>query len=553
MSPTLHRFIRQLLSVLLLAWLFGAALPARAACTIGACVTAGPRLASVSTTQSALLNPLLGGLLGSSLNLSVADWNALAQGDVKLLGMLNALQASANVSSPSQALGAGVTLAQIAAALEVQARAQANTSLATVLGRLKSQLAGSSATIRLSDLLKVSVDAGALADTTVNALDMLTGLVQLYNHRNVLTTPQPVGVSGGALGMLGVINNLQLYAQVIEPPVYVCGPAGSSFHSAAVRTKLRLDLVTLSPVTTLLTALPGVSNASIAISKLDVYVEVARGEGALASVDAATRAVKLEVSPGVADLYVGAIEDSVFFNRSRRIQDADVGYGTVGALALNTLNVAIEVRSIVRGQGALLPTLVTMSGSFPQTTTVSTSMGFVTNAANSLVNNLSLRTTPSLGLLDLAVLPVLKLVVTGALSPVLAPVLTGVADPLLQLLGVGIGQVQVTVHGICQACDDFKLTKTVDKPSATPGDVITYTIVYENSGTTTLNNLAIADSTPPFTTYSASACGAAPSGLGACSVSSQPAAGATGAVRWVFSGTLAPGASGSVTMSVLVQ
>lgn len=40
-----------------------------AACTVtGACLSAGPRLASMDTTQSALLNPLLGGLLGTRLS-----------------------------------------------------------------------------------------------------------------------------------------------------------------------------------------------------------------------------------------------------------------------------------------------------------------------------------------------------------------------------------------------------------------------------------------------------------------------------------------------------
>jgi len=545
--------LRAFLMFVMLACLFGAVKPARAACSVGACLTAGPRLASVSSTQSALLNPLLGGLLGSSVNLSVADWNAVSQGEVKLLGMLNALQLDANLSSPAQALGANVTLEQIMAALEVQARAQANTSLAGVLSLLRGQLAGSSATVRLSDLLKVSVEPASLADTTVNALDMLTGLVQLYNHRNVVGTPTPVGISGGALGMLGVINNLQLYAQVIEPPVYVCGPSGSRFHSAAVRTKLKLDLVSLSPVTSLLTAVPGVYAAKIGIAQLDVYVEVARGEGSLGTVDAATRAVTLQVSPGIADIYIGNIADSVFFNRNRTIQDADVGYGNVGSLVLNGLNVAIEVKSSTRGQPSFAPPPFTLSGTFPQTRTVSTSSSFVTGLANNLVNNLSLRTTPSLGVLDVLVLPVLKGVVTGALSPVLTPVLTGVADPLLQLLGVGIGQVTVTVNGICQACDDFKLSKSVDKPSATPGSTITYTIVYENTGTTTLNNLMVIDSTPPFTTLAAAGCGELAKGLGGCAIAAQPAPGATGMVRWQFNGTLAPGASGTVSMSVRVQ
>jgi uncharacterized repeat protein (TIGR01451 family) len=526
--------------------------PAAAACTTGACVTAGPRLASVDTQKSALLNPLLGSLLGSNLSLTAADWNSLATGNVQVLGFLNALQASTGVSTPSQALNASASLAQITAALGVQAQTQLNTSLSSVLQTLASQLSGAGATVRVGDLLKLTADAGALGTTTVNALDMLTGLVQLYNTRNVLSTPTPVGISGGVLGQAGLINAVQLYSQVIEPPVYVCGPTGSSFHSAAIRVKLKLDLVTLSPVTDLLKAVPGVTAASIAIGKLDVYLEIARAEGTLASVDAVGRAVTLQVAPGIADAYIGTIPDSVFFNRSRTLSAADVDYGQIGSLVLNGLVVAIEVKSSTRGQ-APFSTSVTMSGSFPQTRTVSTSLGFATSMADSLVTNLALRTTPSLGLLDVAVLPVLKTVVVGVLSPVLTPVLTGVADPLLNLLGIGLGQMTVTVEGICQACDDFKLTKSVDKADATPGATITYTIAYQNSGTTTLSNLKITDPTPAFTVFAASACGTLGAGLTGCAVSAQPAAGATGNVVWQFTGTLAPGATGNVTVSVQIQ
>ena len=62
------------------------------ACTGGGCVVAGPRLASLSGTRGPLLNALLGSLLGSSVNVKVADWNALASGNVSLLSTLNALQ-----------------------------------------------------------------------------------------------------------------------------------------------------------------------------------------------------------------------------------------------------------------------------------------------------------------------------------------------------------------------------------------------------------------------------------------------------------------------------
>ena len=544
--------------VLLAAGLFGAS-SAQAACTAtGACITAGPRLASVDTNKSALLGPLLGGLLGSGVSLNAVDWNALAGGDLNLLNTLKLLQTQLNLSSPSQALGANVTLAQIANALALEAQAEAKPQLASALSGLASQLNGVGGTVRLGDLLQLTADTGSLGTTTVNALDMFTGLVQLYNRRNVLTTPTPIGISGGVLGQAGVVNSLQLYAQAIEPPVYVCGPAGSSFHSAAIRIKLKMDLVTLAPVTDTLVGLGLLQSASIAIGKLDVYVDVARGEGSLSAVDAVAKSVTLQVAPGVADVYIGSIADSVFFNRSRSISAADVDFGTVGnlqatlALGLASVNVPLRVKSIVKGEAPFARS-VTMSGSFPQTRTVSTSTVFVTNAANSLVNNLQIDSMPLLGLLQGVVEPLAKTLVTKTLTPVIAPVLSGVADPLLKLLGIGLGQVVVTVEGICQTCDDFKLSKTADKANATPGATIVYTIKYENTGTTTINDLKISDATPAFTTYTDSSCGALPSGLSTCTVSAKPETGANGKVEWGFTGTLAPGASGMVTITVTVQ
>jgi uncharacterized repeat protein (TIGR01451 family) len=547
-----HTWLRTILAIMCLL----GALPAKADCTVtGACITAGPRLVSVDTGKSALLGPLLGGMLGTGVALNGVDWNGLATGNLNLLNFLKVLQTDLGVSTPAQALNANVSLLQIANALAVEAQAEAKPQLATALSGLASQLNGVGATVRLGDLVKVTADTGSLGTSTINALDMFTGLVQLYNRRNVLTTPQPVGVSGGLLGAVGVVNNLQLYSQVIEQPVYVCGPTGSTFHSAAVRLKLKMDLVTLAPVTDTLVGIGLLQSASLAIGKLDVYVEVARGEGSLTAVNAATKAVTLQVAPGVADIYIGKIEDSVFFNRSRAIQNSDVDFGTIGSLQVGALglsaNIAVDVKSIVRGQ-APFSTSVTMSGTFPQTRTVTSSTTFITSAANSLASNLQIRAMPALGLLQGVVEPLVKTLVTGVVSPLLSPVLTGVADPLLDLLGIGLGEIVVTVEGICQTCDDFKLTKAVDKSNATPGSTILYTITFQNSGTTTLSQLKIEDTTPAFTTYADSSCGTLPSGL-ACAIAVKPEVGANGKVEWGITGTLAPGASGTVTVSVKVQ
>ncbi|SMP56021.1 hypothetical protein [Noviherbaspirillum suwonense] len=632
-------------------------------CTTGACVTVGPRLASVDIAKSALLNALYGNLLGGNLSLSVADWNALAQGDVGLLGFLNALQARTAVGTPDQALAANATLAQLAAALQASAQADANVALANAYASLASQLAFAGGTIRMADLLQLSVPAASLAGARLNALDLLAGQLQLFNHRNLLTTPAPVGVSASALGLGGVLNGIQLYSQVIEPPVMVCGPSGTQFHSAAIRIKLKLDLVALSPSTGLLTAIPGVLGASVRIANLDVYASVARAEGAIDGIDAIGRLVTVRATPGVADLYLGTFSDSVFFNRSRTLNAAiDLGYGNIGTVNINGAVVALEARSAVIGQ-APLGGSASFTGPFPQSRTFGSSSAVLASALSSLVSNLDIRMTPSLGLLNAVVLPVLKTVVAGALSPVLSNVLSGVLDPVLKLLGIGIGEAVVTVNGIAQSCTvsgtvyndanrngrfdagesgtrqalwaklvagnavsavvsvdpntgaysfpsvpmgsysllldvasgagtapagppgwagteaptllrtvtistadlgsqnfglfgdntEFTLVKTVDKTTAAPGEVLTYTLNFKNNGAAGVNNLKIEDSVPAYTAFLDAGCGAMPAGVSSCAVSARPDARQAGLVQWTINGMLGAGAGGTVILRVTVN
>src|SRR5260221_4401396 len=267
---------------------------AQAACSGGPCVGAGPRLASVDSSRSVLLNALLGDLLGTSVNLTVADWNAIAQGDVNLASYLNALQTQVGVSSPSQALNANATLAQLVSAMAVAAQADGNTVLVNALNTLKPQVAGLSGTVKLGDLLTVSLPNGALSSVKVNALDLITGAIQLYNYRNVLTTPNPVTVSGSAIGLGSVVNSVQLYAQIIEPPTYVCGGVGTQFNTGALRVKLNVYLVDLQPNASALNVPLTISGASVTIAQLQLYVDVSSAEGAIAGVDAVSHAVTVQ-------------------------------------------------------------------------------------------------------------------------------------------------------------------------------------------------------------------------------------------------------------------
>jgi uncharacterized repeat protein (TIGR01451 family) len=94
------------------------------------------------------------------------------------------------------------------------------------------------------------------------------------------------------------------------------------------------------------------------------------------------------------------------------------------------------------------------------------------------------------------------------------------------------------------------------------GDLLRYRITYTNTGASAVNNVVIQDATPPYTTFQSADVGALPNSLTACNKTTPAGtiacttaqiAGGTGSVKWVFTGTLLSGQSGTVTFVVQVQ
>ncbi|MDQ8021807.1 MAG: hypothetical protein REI94_08215 [Moraxellaceae bacterium] len=450
---SIHRCARALLLLSgLLLWQVIGAGHALAACNQGICVSAGPRLASIDSTHGALLNALLGSLLNSSVNLSVADWNAVAQTNVKLGLFLNALQAQTSTASHTAALGATTTLAKILTAGATAATAD-NATAATALNSLAGQVNGLSGTIAVGQMLNVSLPTGMFADTRVNLLDLVTGNIQLFNYQNMLTTPSPINLTGAALGLSGILNSVALYAQIIEPPVMRCGAGGTTFHTAAVRIKLNIDLIDVALDVSSLIGIGGVLGASASLAQLQLYVEVARANGTINTLNALTNAVSIQASPGVADIYLGQVSDAVFASDTPLtagvVQFANIGALNVTLPVVGTLNLAIQAKSTAHGNSS--STALNFSGPWPQTQTASTSAFFVSNLLSSLLTNLQLQLSPTLAI-DALLLAPLKPILVAVLNGPLGTLLSSLVDPLLGLLGVQLGQMQVTVTGSSYAC-----------------------------------------------------------------------------------------------------
>ena len=96
------------------------------------------------------------------------------------------------------------------------------------------------------------------------------------------------------------------------------------------------------------------------------------------------------------------------------------------------------------------------------------------------------------------------------------------------------------------------LAKTVDKPTAISGEIITYVVTYRNISGDILNDLVVHDLTPAFTTFLDAAYGPLPLNLQSCAIAA-PAADQAGPISWTFAGALAPDSIGTVTFRVRVD
>lgn len=476
-------------------------------CTSVACVTAGPRLVSVDSNQSILLNALFQALLpGTSVQLSVLDWNALAGADINLNLLLTQLGTNLGVSDPSQVLTTEITLGDLQLAMVQVLQADGNTAAANALQLLPLNVPGLSGTIQLAGLLQLSLPPGSLAEVNLDLLDLITGGVQLYNFENVLTTgDNPVTIDTAALGLAGLAN-VQLWLQVVEPPVYVCGPEGTQFHSAAVRAKLNFEVVDgfdLQPLIDAINALGlvGVSNLSLTQGALvlDLYADIARAQGTITQIDALAQMVTVDAEPGIVDLFIGDIDDAVFFNRAETIEPTDFAPQDISTLDLRfnvqiplvgdvSVQVPLTVSAFAAAQGDPGIETLIFAGPYPKTQTVDSGAVSAGTLATSLINSLNLEVTAGPVTATVLGVPVSEAVLTdiinnfvnpmvnviestlqatsgAVLEPALTTVLGGVVDPLLGLLGIGLGEAVITVDGIAQACRvGLVLTKSLQPP-----------------------------------------------------------------------------------------
>ncbi|MBS7557612.1 hypothetical protein KHO49_04450 [Pseudomonas sp. RC4D1] len=222
-------------------------------------------IATVNSANSALLNALVGNMLGGSVNISAVGWNGLLNSDINLLSYLDQLAIDLGVAAGNytQLLNTQASLTQLiqTAATMVQANG-ATADLLAALGSLQAAVSAQIPELELGDILKLQTGAVSTAlDANVQLFQLLQAMVQLANSKSAVAAVIPANLLG--------LANVTVRVKVIEPPQFSAvgdprlaildplGPNRIYVSTAQVRTLISVNLTGLSGVTGLANAVLG--------------------------------------------------------------------------------------------------------------------------------------------------------------------------------------------------------------------------------------------------------------------------------------------------------
>jgi hypothetical protein len=439
---------------------------------LGACVHIGTSIASVSGTQSEVLNSQLSSLSGANVGLTQAQYQTLLSSTVDLQDLEASLESNGLADSPQAALSNQLSVSQVTDAIADSLRGSGNTMAADAVAALSMQTMNATGTLQLGKLLGGNTASTKLTGGNVNTLDLINGVVQTSNL-NSDSPAKPTNTTGSALGLGGMVGGVTITVVALDQPMFVCGPQGTQFYSGAVRVRIHADI---SNSTTPLNL--GVLAIALKLGSVDLVVSVGRATGTIKTVDAITAAVTVEVTPGIAELYLGKVSDAALADRDTPLTLAsNVDYATIasvtitGALNLNA-SATIDAKGYALGTQPSPITLM-FQKPYPQTKSATTNPAAASQLLQTLLSSLDIRVNPFVGPLSLggALSGVTTLLTNtlkmtgGALDGVLSPLLSGTIEPLLNQLGIGLGRADVTVDSpflVGNACSDGSNCTTDD-------------------------------------------------------------------------------------------
>lgn len=384
-----------------------------------AMISIGSRLARL---DGGVANQVLGGLTGSKVSLSVMDYRRLIDLDVNLLGFTDALATDlgVQVGDYDRLLATQVDAARALRVLERVAGGQDGGAL----GKVASASDGTK--VRLGDLIGLEARAPdgirEGLDASVSAMDLVMAMLEVGGGDRQVALD--LGVPAG---LADLKTSLAIGERPNRSPwLTVTADGQPIIRTAQARLYVR--------------ARTAQSLSGLARVELPILIELAASEARLKSLSCdPAHAVEVDVRPGLARASIGVVDEA-------KLDDFKAPLAPQRATLLSVLGlVSITGKADVEAADAGFRSLRLDAGDIDnQRTKTMASRGFASGAVASLLARLDVDVNViglGLGLGDLTK-------ALGRLLEPLGPVLDGALNPVLDLLGLKLGEADVTVHGL---------------------------------------------------------------------------------------------------------
>ncbi|HLP67922.1 MAG TPA: pilus assembly protein TadG-related protein [Rhizobium sp.] len=385
----------------------------------------GSRLASL---HGGVLNALLSGLLGTSVDLDVMDYEALVDTHIDALKTIDMLATDINLTAGTyqDVLDANVKLGTL---IDAMSRNPGLSSrMNTVLARLATAVDHAALTVSLNDVLTLgpvaSLPVGTAENLTVNvnAFDLLTAAAVAANGNSQLAVDLKQSVPGLATATL----RLAIGEPPVGTPPLAVGDPGTVVRTA--QTRLSLEIT-------------GDGILALAGTKLriPIYLELAHAEARLADISCRSDGkadVGIEAVPGPVELALGNVDPTAFANfgvKPRVTKATLLDTALIDIVAMGDINVTNLYKKSLVFTATDIAGGVTKSVSTAQT---------LTSLQRSLLENL--KVDIRVAALTLGTPQSLQTALAQSLSTLTVPLDTILYNTLLTL-GVKVGEADVSV------------------------------------------------------------------------------------------------------------
>jgi len=384
-----------------------------------AVVSADSSIASVDSTQSPLLNAILGGMLDSNLNLSVGGWNKLIQTKVDLVKFMDLAKVHLGSSSTKELLDTDISLAEVIdlymKALGVDSLVDAELDLiktsvlnANILSDIK---------LKMGDIINLNLGDERLARADIGLLSAVTTAIELFNSKTGITNSTNISIP--------LLSDIGLNLQIINPPPMQIMQEGSSFKAATVQLSLDANALGLGSLGNVL--------------NLSLYSSL--GGQTVTLTDIQEDTLVFDTTQSLVTLGLGSVDKNNFFNwTGTPLEAEDVKYNNI----VNLLLLEVRAKAFADAQGG--SDTFTYEGPFPETqSSYADTNDLTATLISSLLDNLKLEVNIlglGLGLGKSALTTLVKTVVSDTVSSLVSPILANT----LKTLGISLGETSLTVH-----------------------------------------------------------------------------------------------------------